>query len=140
MAKREYVLCIVRYFSRVAPPPPSVIRVSNNIAYLGSPKEGPKPRQLLSLPPFPGSPLPGKNSMNVTAISWVKYYLDDIPDRVIQSHYNKGLVNLVPAETFVCFFALFDVSGYLEIFSFGQFWTINCCLITLSFLMLVSFA
>lgn len=92
----------VRNYSRTAPPPPAcvepVIRVSNNIAYLGGQKEGPKPRQLLSLPPFPGYPLPGKSSLNdsghVTAITWLRYYFDDIPDSAIQSHFNKGLVQM----------------------------------------------
>lgn len=85
----------VRLYSRVAP---QVVRVTaKNVAKLGSPKEGPKPRQLLSLPPFPGFPLPGKKSLNachVTAISWVKYYFDEIQDSVIQSHFNKSLVQI----------------------------------------------
>ncbi|KDP41142.1 hypothetical protein JCGZ_03633 [Jatropha curcas] len=94
------VLSKVRSYSRIAPPAPAyaqpIIRVSNNVAYLGSPKDGPKPRQLLSLPPFPGLPLPGKTSeaSRVTAISWVKYYFDEILDSVIQSHFNKGLVQM----------------------------------------------
>ncbi|KAK9281152.1 hypothetical protein L1049_004046 [Liquidambar formosana] len=88
-----------RNYSRISPPPPAcgvpVIRVSNNIAKLGSPKEGPKPRQLLSLPPFPPYPLAGKNTVtHVTAISWIKYYFDEIPGSVIQSHFNKGLVQM----------------------------------------------
>ncbi|KAJ8627256.1 hypothetical protein MRB53_020563 [Persea americana] len=37
------------------PQPIPVICISNNVA-LVSPKEGPKPRQLLSLPPFPATP------------------------------------------------------------------------------------
>ncbi|GMI91963.1 hypothetical protein like AT1G78910 [Hibiscus trionum] len=96
----HHLLSLARHYSRVAPPPPSyadpVIRVSNNVAYLGSPKQGPKPRQLLSLPPFPGLPLPGKNSATgrITAISWLKYYFDEIPDSAIQSHFNKGLVEI----------------------------------------------
>ncbi|XP_073011335.1 RNA pseudouridine synthase 3, mitochondrial [Typha latifolia] len=99
-------LATLRFLSRLSPPPPAlvepVIRVSNNVAYLGVPKEGPKPRQLLSLPPFPSSlatkPLPGRkrNPTNsprrVTAISWVKHYFSDIPQEVVQSHFNKGLV------------------------------------------------
>ncbi|XP_058113522.1 RNA pseudouridine synthase 3, mitochondrial isoform X2 [Magnolia sinica] len=101
------ILPAVRYFSRVSPPPPAyaapVIRVSNNVARLGSPKEGPKPRQLLSLPPFPAiaNPLVGRNTgsspgqaARVTAISWVKHYFADIPGSVIQSHFNKGLVQV----------------------------------------------
>uniref|UniRef100_A0A5B7B5C1 Pseudouridine synthase RsuA/RluA-like domain-containing protein n=2 Tax=Davidia involucrata TaxID=16924 RepID=A0A5B7B5C1_DAVIN len=101
----QHMLLVVRHYSRVSPPPPAsaepVIRVSNNIAHLGCSKEGPKPRQLLSLPPFPAHPLPGKNSVtipgqptHVTAISWVKYYFDEIPGSVIQSHFNKGLVQM----------------------------------------------
>ncbi|KAL3835348.1 hypothetical protein ACJIZ3_010084 [Penstemon smallii] len=79
------------------PPPPSVIRVSNNIAHLGRPKKGPKARQLLSVPPFPGHPLPGRKSASathVTAISWLKYYFDDIPPPLIQTHFKKGLVQM----------------------------------------------
>ncbi|XP_022131826.1 RNA pseudouridine synthase 3, mitochondrial isoform X2 [Momordica charantia] len=97
---RRHLLLAARYYSRISPPPPAyakpVIRVSNNIAQLGSPKEGPKPRQLLSLPPFPGYPLPRKNhigisggSTHVTAINWVKHYFDEIHDSVIQSHFRK---------------------------------------------------
>ncbi|KAK6130709.1 hypothetical protein DH2020_035563 [Rehmannia glutinosa] len=85
--------------SKIRPPPPSqpVIRVSNHIAQLGRPKEGPKPRQLISLPPFPGHPLPGRKSTSaehVTAISWLKYYFDDIPPPVIQNHFNNGLIQM----------------------------------------------
>ncbi|KAK6130650.1 hypothetical protein DH2020_035625 [Rehmannia glutinosa] len=85
--------------SKIRPPPPSqpVIRVSNHIAHLGRPKEGPKPRQLISLPPFAGHPLPGRKStsgQHVTAISWLKYYFDDIPPPVIQNHFNKGLIQM----------------------------------------------
>ncbi|KAJ8770863.1 hypothetical protein K2173_021778 [Erythroxylum novogranatense] len=87
---------ILRHYSRVAPPPPAevkpVIKVSNNVARLVSRREEPKPRQLLSLPPFPGKPLPTKSGGRVTAISWVKYYFDELSDRVIQSHFNKGRV------------------------------------------------
>ncbi|KAJ6937868.1 hypothetical protein NC652_012227 [Populus alba x Populus x berolinensis] len=93
--QRVLVSSRVRLYSRVAP---QVVRVTaKNVAKLGSPKEGPKPRQLLSLPPFPGFPLPGKKSLNachVTAISWVKYYFDEIQDSVIQSHFNKSLVQI----------------------------------------------
>ena len=63
----------IRHYSRVRPPRPAVIRVSNNVAHLGPPNLGPKPRQLLSLPPFPGHQLPGKNwgnSSHVAAVSW----------------------------------------------------------------------
>ncbi|KAH0876215.1 hypothetical protein HID58_073577 [Brassica napus] len=91
-----------RRFSRVAPPQPAVIRVTNNIAHLGPPKTGPLPRQLMSLPPFPGHPLLGKNAVNgadgdvghVTAISWVKYYFEEVQDKTIQSHFTKGLVEM----------------------------------------------
>ncbi|KAF3663409.1 RNA pseudouridine synthase 3, mitochondrial [Capsicum annuum] len=84
------------------------IRVSNNIAHLGRQKEGAKPSQLLSLPPFPGHPLPGKKaptgpdqpSCHVTAISWIKYYFDEIPGSLIQSHFTKGLVQLECNESF----------------------------------------
>ncbi|CAI9113316.1 OLC1v1013893C1 [Oldenlandia corymbosa var. corymbosa] len=88
------------YYSKSKIQRPRVIRVKNNVAYLGSPKRGPKPRQLLSLPPFPAQPLPGKNSSTnrVTAISWLKYYFDDIPGNVIQSHFNKGLVECVDSN------------------------------------------
>ncbi|TYK06632.1 RNA pseudouridine synthase 3 [Cucumis melo var. makuwa] len=102
---RRHLLLATRYYSRISPPPPAyakpIIRVSNNIAQLGSPKEGPKARQLLSLPPFPGHPLPGKNqvgvsgeSTHVTAIRWVKYYFDEIQDSQIQSLFRKGLVQV----------------------------------------------
>uniref|UniRef100_A0A803PP04 Pseudouridine synthase RsuA/RluA-like domain-containing protein n=1 Tax=Cannabis sativa TaxID=3483 RepID=A0A803PP04_CANSA len=95
----------LRQYSRILPPPPAgaqpIIRVSNNVARLGGPKEGPKPCQVLSLPPFPGLPLPGKNSVtvpgrsqHVTAISWVKYYFDELLDNAVQSHFNKGLVQV----------------------------------------------
>ncbi|KAJ8532063.1 hypothetical protein K7X08_011986 [Anisodus acutangulus] len=90
------------YRSALANRDQAVVRVSNNITYLGYPKEGAKPCQLLSLPPFPGHPLPGKKaatgpdqpSRHVTAISWIKYYFDEIPGSVILSHFNKGLVRL----------------------------------------------
>ncbi|XP_074580167.1 RNA pseudouridine synthase 3, mitochondrial [Curcuma longa] len=97
----------VRRLSRVAPPAPvkaePIIRVSNNIARLGEPKRAPKPRQLLSLPPFPYSgtePLPGRKKSadscgkqrRVTAISWVKHYFADIEEEAIRRHFNKGLV------------------------------------------------
>ncbi|KAL2933461.1 RNA pseudouridine synthase 3 mitochondrial [Bienertia sinuspersici] len=97
----------LRHYSRLSPPrlagPDPVIRVVNNIAHLGSPKVGPKPRQLLSLPPFPSDPLPArcltkypneKQRTRVTAISWLKYYFDEVHDSVIQSHFNKGLVQI----------------------------------------------
>uniref|UniRef100_A0A2C9VGH6 Pseudouridine synthase RsuA/RluA-like domain-containing protein n=2 Tax=Manihot esculenta TaxID=3983 RepID=A0A2C9VGH6_MANES len=94
------MLSKVRSYSRIVPPPPAyakpVVRVSNNVAHLGSPKDSPKPRQLLSLPPFPRLPLPRKNmvAFHVTAISWLKYYFNEIPDSTIQSHFNKGLVHM----------------------------------------------
>ncbi|KAK4387738.1 RNA pseudouridine synthase 3, mitochondrial [Sesamum angolense] len=105
----QAVLSAVRHNSKskIRPPPPAsspdVIRVTNNIAHLGRPKEGPKPRQLLSLPPFPGHPLPGRKSTSaehVTAISWLKYYFDDIPPPLIQSHFNKCLrFDVIPSGT-----------------------------------------
>ncbi|KAL5981278.1 hypothetical protein ACLOJK_029199 [Asimina triloba] len=98
---------VFRHFFRVSPPFPAsavpVIHVSNNISRLGNPREGKKARQLLLLPPFPSNtePLPGRRmSCNpekpteaacVSAITWVKYYLADIPAPVIQQHFNKGL-------------------------------------------------
>ena len=87
----------VRHFSRVSPPRTDcVLRVSsNNITHLGRPKSSHKPRQLLSLPPFPPHPPPGKNGppdSRMTAISWMKYYFADVTASLIQSHFNKGLV------------------------------------------------
>lgn len=95
--------CGFRHFSKSKIQPPGVVRVTNHIAHLGRPKEGPKPRQLLSLPPFAGHPLPGKNSSSshVTAISWLKYYFDDIPGDVIRSHFNKGLVQMECLDSLV---------------------------------------
>lgn len=94
----QFILVSIRSYSRISPPPPAVIRVSEkNVAHLGPQKVGPKPRQLLCLPPFPGHNLPGKNwgqQGQVTAISWVKYYFDEVQDSVIQSHFNKGLVSI----------------------------------------------
>ncbi|KAH9668010.1 RNA pseudouridine synthase 3 [Citrus sinensis] len=91
-------LSSIRHYSRISPPRPAVIRVSEKkVAHLGPPKAGPKPRQLLSLPPFPGHNLPGKHwgrQCHVTAVSWVKYYFDEVQDSVIQSHFNKGLVQM----------------------------------------------
>ncbi|GAV71438.1 PseudoU_synth_2 domain-containing protein [Cephalotus follicularis] len=89
-----YWMVTERHMSKICRQPPSaVIRVSNNVARVGSKKEGRKPRQLLYLPPFPG-----KNSMatsaHVTAITWVKYYLYEIRHSVIHSHFRKGLVSV----------------------------------------------
>ncbi|CAD5317599.1 Pseudouridine synthase catalytic domain superfamily [Arabidopsis suecica] len=102
--RQIYLTVLIRRYSRVAPPPSSVIRVTNNVAHLGPPKQGPLPRQLISLPPFPGHPLPGKNAGadgddgdsggHVTAISWVKYYFEEIYDKAIQTHFTKGLVQM----------------------------------------------
>ncbi|XP_028783662.1 RNA pseudouridine synthase 3, mitochondrial isoform X2 [Neltuma alba] len=97
------IFVTVRRYSRIRPPRPvtvePVIRVSNNIARLDAPKEGPKPRQLLSLPPFPPHPLPGKNSIaasgeagHITAISWMKYYFKGMWNSVIESHFRDGLI------------------------------------------------
>ncbi|KAH7854986.1 hypothetical protein Vadar_019886 [Vaccinium darrowii] len=105
LRRRQRLLSAVRHYSRVVPPPPDcgvepVIRVFNHISHLGLPKQGPKPRQLLSLPPFPAHPLPTKESSapgqpsHITAITWVKYYFDGVPNPVIQSHFNKGLVQV----------------------------------------------
>ncbi|PKA57873.1 RNA pseudouridine synthase 3, mitochondrial [Apostasia shenzhenica] len=113
---------LFRQLSRVAPPPDSVaepvIRVSNNVARLGPPKEGPKPRQFLSLPPFPSAgvdPLPGRKRnlscgpanvfrpRRVTAITWVKHYFDGVPSDVIQSHFNKGMVHVELPDQEDCF-------------------------------------
>ncbi|KAL4556910.1 hypothetical protein LXL04_035076 [Taraxacum kok-saghyz] len=90
----------VRHFSRVSPPRTDcVVRVSsNNITHLGRPKSSHKPRQLLSLPPFPPHPPPGKNGppdSRMTAISWIKYYFADVTASLIQSHFNKGLVSII---------------------------------------------
>ncbi|XP_047323822.1 RNA pseudouridine synthase 3, mitochondrial isoform X1 [Impatiens glandulifera] len=96
--RHQSLLIAFRFYSRIRPPPPAiavpVLRVTNNIAHLGPPKEGPKPRQLLSLPPFPGYPLPGKASSSgqFTAISWVKYYFQAASNLVVQSLFNHGLV------------------------------------------------
>ncbi|KAK7256359.1 hypothetical protein RIF29_29801 [Crotalaria pallida] len=99
------LLLVVRHYSRIRPPKAvaveKVIRVSNNIARLDAPKEGPKPRQLLSLPPFPRHPLPGKNSSSVpgqpdrvTAVNWIKYYFKGMWGSVIESHFREGLVQI----------------------------------------------
>lgn len=101
----SWLSSLVRHYSRVRPPRPvsvdKVIRVSNNIARLDVPKDGPKPRQLLSLPPFPSHPLPGKNSTSapgerdrVTAVNWIKYYFKGAPGSVIESHFREGLVQM----------------------------------------------
>ncbi|EOA33269.1 hypothetical protein CARUB_v10022381mg [Capsella rubella] len=102
--RQIYMAVVTRRYSRLAPPPSTVIRVTNNVAHLGPPKQGPLPRQLISLPPFPGPPLPGKNAVDngddgdsgdhVTAISWVKYYFEEIHDKAIQTHFTKGLVQM----------------------------------------------
>ncbi|ONK68433.1 uncharacterized protein A4U43_C05F11450 [Asparagus officinalis] len=80
---------------------PLVIRVSSQQTspqFSARPKPGPKPRQLLSLPPFPSlpNPLPGRKlrSDRVTAISWVKHYFDDVESSVVQSHFRKGMVHV----------------------------------------------
>lgn len=107
-----------RFLSRVAPPPPTEAKpiryTSKNVAYLGKPKEGPKPRQLLQLPPFslclassskplpgrkkpPGSP-PGKPP-RVTAITWLKHYFADVLPSVIQDHFNRGLVKFLSSSS-----------------------------------------
>ncbi|KAL6182373.1 hypothetical protein ACLB2K_043795 [Fragaria x ananassa] len=97
----RHVSLSTRQFSSTSPPPPPLIRVSNHVAKLGPPKAGPKPRQLLSLPPFPADRhLPGKKSYHdgavshVTAVSWLRYYFHEIDDAAIRSHFNKGLVQM----------------------------------------------
>lgn len=92
----------LRFYSRISRPPPNctpkshtVVRVSpkTNIAHLGPPRKNEHtPRQLLSLPPFPCDHplLPPR----VTAISWMKFYFQEIDDLVIQSHFKKGLVHI----------------------------------------------
>ncbi|KAK9102081.1 hypothetical protein Sjap_019335 [Stephania japonica] len=87
------------FLSRASASAAPVIRVSNNIARLGTTKEGPKPRQLLSLPPFPAQLIPslfrGSDApLRVTAVSWLKHYFADVPGSVIQLHFNKGLVQM----------------------------------------------
>ncbi|XP_050377127.1 RNA pseudouridine synthase 3, mitochondrial isoform X2 [Argentina anserina] len=108
MRRRTLRFCHVslptRQYSSISPPPPPsppLIRVSNHVAKLGPPKEGPKPKQLLSLPPFPtGRFLPGKKShqdgvvSRVSAVSWLRYYFHEIDDTAIRSHFNKGLVEM----------------------------------------------
>lgn len=100
---RSYFLSPIRnYQSKIRPPPPAradpVVLVSNNVAHLGYPKRGSKPKQLMCLPPFPSHPLPGKDSgtssTRVTAVSWLKYYFHEVPVDNIQSHFNKGLVQV----------------------------------------------
>lgn len=106
----SWLLFVVRHYSRIRPPRPvsvePVIRVSNNIARLDAPKEGPKPRQLLSLPPFPGHPLPDKSSIRgpgqrdyVTAVNWIKYYFKGTWGSVIESHFREGLVQMEELPT-----------------------------------------
>uniref|UniRef100_A0A0R0FRW3 Pseudouridine synthase RsuA/RluA-like domain-containing protein n=1 Tax=Glycine max TaxID=3847 RepID=A0A0R0FRW3_SOYBN len=101
----SWLLFVARHYSRIQPPRPvsvePVISVSNNIARLDAPKEGPKPRQLLSLPPFPGHPLPDKSSISgsrqrdyVTAVNWIKYYFKGTWGSVIESHFREGLVQM----------------------------------------------
>lgn len=128
----QWMFAIVRHYSRIRPPQPvmvePVIRVSNNIARLDAPKEGPKPRQLLSLPPFPGHPLPGKNSTSapgqpahVTAISWVKYYFKGMWNSVIESHFREGLVSTHYYIIFMCFFCFSSLPRNLLV-DLALFW------------------
>ncbi|XP_062195315.1 RNA pseudouridine synthase 3, mitochondrial-like [Phragmites australis] len=85
----------------LAPPTPAaadpVVSVDNNkVARLGASKPGSRPRQLLSLPPFPAGAdkLPGRKAAprRVTAVSWVKHYFDDVPLEVLQAHFNRRMV------------------------------------------------
>ncbi|KAI4379208.1 hypothetical protein MLD38_005534 [Melastoma candidum] len=89
-----------RNYAAVTASATEALRVSrNHIAYLdvAAPRDAPKPRQLLSLPPFPSRPLPLSGSSSsggrVTAVSWIKYYfLLRSHYTVIQSLFTKGLV------------------------------------------------
>ncbi|XP_031500918.1 RNA pseudouridine synthase 3, mitochondrial isoform X2 [Nymphaea colorata] len=111
---RQAFLALVRRYSktRASPPPPArvVLRVVNNVAKLEPARTTPRARQLFSLPPFPGVPsrLPGRrippvaegqeggasSSPRVTAITWLRYYLKDVPPKVIRRHFNKGQVKV----------------------------------------------
>ncbi|XP_075513427.1 RNA pseudouridine synthase 3, mitochondrial isoform X1 [Primulina tabacum] len=93
----------VRYIhgSKIHPPPPAsaqaIIRMSDNVSHLARSKKDLKPPQLIYLPPFPGHPLPGRKSISatrVTAISWLKYYFDDIHPHAIQTLFNRCLVQM----------------------------------------------
>lgn len=140
------MLVATRRYSRVAPPPSAVIRVTNNIAHLGAPKQGPLPRQLLSLPPFPGHPLPGRNAVNngvdgdddedgdgghVTAISWVKYYFEEIHAKAIQTHFTKGLVS-VSGITFHYFWSKL-CSSFIKFFFWTCLWIITLSIFSKKF-------
>ncbi|RVW42794.1 RNA pseudouridine synthase 3, mitochondrial [Vitis vinifera] len=83
---------VVRHYSRIAPPRPAsaapVIRVSTS-SPVGIPQRGSKASTATVIAPFPAHPLPGKSLVNlsglpthVTAISWIKYYFDEIPGSV----------------------------------------------------------
>ncbi|KAL9274770.1 hypothetical protein AKJ16_DCAP14822 [Drosera capensis] len=90
---------LLRHLRRHTTTPSPILRVINSVAQLGPPKPGPKPRQLLSLPPFPAHPLPGRGCERIgekrmTAISWVKYYFDEVEGTVVQSHFTNGLVQM----------------------------------------------
>jgi hypothetical protein len=95
----------LRRLSRLAPPAPAaadpvVVRVdASNVARLGPPKPGPRPRQLLSLPAFPAGldPLPGRKAAprRVTVVSWVKHYFADVPHEAVQAHFNRRTVSLL---------------------------------------------
>jgi hypothetical protein len=128
----SWLSSLVRHYSRVRPPRPvsvdKVIRVYNNIARLDVPKDGPKPRQLLSLPPFPSHPLPGKNSTSapgdrdrVTAVNWIKYYFKGASGSVIESHFREGLVSIY------CFFvfAFFILCLTLVVLFFEKWFLYN---------------
>ncbi|XP_073144806.1 RNA pseudouridine synthase 3, mitochondrial isoform X2 [Henckelia pumila] len=99
----HHSLLPVRYIhgSKIHSSPPTsaqaLIRRSDNVSHLCRQKEDSKPPQLIYLPPFPGHPLPGRKSNSatyVTAISWLKYYFDDIHPHVIQTFFNRGLVHM----------------------------------------------
>ena len=83
---------------------PAVVRVdASNVARLGAPKPGPRPRQLLSLLPFPAGPdpLPGRKAAphRVMAVSWVKHYFADVPQEAVQAHFNRRMVSPFPFWT-----------------------------------------
>ncbi|CAK8542251.1 unnamed protein product [Lathyrus sativus] len=83
---------LVRHFSRIRPPKPvsadKVIRVSNNVASLDLPKQPLKPRQLLSLPPFP------QHTHRFTAVNWIKHYFKGTSGSIVESHFRQGLVQM----------------------------------------------
>lgn len=134
--RRRAAACLAaarRRYSRASPPQATAIRLKNHVASVGhgEPKEGPKPRQLLSLPPFPSRPLPAfsfneaspspspsSSSLRVTAISWVKYYFHGVHSSVVQSHFNKGLVCSLPHFRSYPFFHVRRVFSFFSFLCF----------------------